>query len=147
MTGSIEIALPEVERNFVKRALLPLFGFREPKNPALGIKVRTLTAKIFLAANFNEPVHELHSCVKPIDGCTLAESGRRVRCILSREKRQSFCPVDIATQHIGRRAADVLAYKMPTRFTRAKRQSVGAKTPQRTVIVIGSDTNGGTCGM
>ncbi|MGO8910834.1 MAG: hypothetical protein ACLQDM_16165 [Bradyrhizobium sp.] len=74
MIGSIEIALPEVERNFVKRALLPLFGFREPKNLTLGIKVRPLSAKIFLAANFNEPVHELHSRVKPINARTLAES-------------------------------------------------------------------------
>jgi hypothetical protein len=36
--GSIEIALPEVERDFVERTLLPLFGFREPENPTLGIK-------------------------------------------------------------------------------------------------------------
>jgi hypothetical protein len=91
MTGSIEIALPEMERNFVKRALLPLFGFREPENPALGVKVRTLSAKIFLAANFSELVHELHSSVKPINGRTITESERRVRCILSRQNRQSFC--------------------------------------------------------
>src|ERR1019366_1705079 len=92
MTGSIEIAFPEMERNFVKRTLLPLFGFREPENPTLGIKVRTLPAKIFLAADFNELVHELHSCVKPIDAETIAESAPRVRCILSREKKHSFRP-------------------------------------------------------
>jgi hypothetical protein len=50
-----------MERDLVKRALLPLFSFREPENPALGIKVRALPAKIFLAANFSELVHELHS--------------------------------------------------------------------------------------
>ena len=38
MSGSIEIALPEMERDLVKRTLLPLFGFREPENPTLGIK-------------------------------------------------------------------------------------------------------------
>jgi hypothetical protein len=115
MTGSIEIAFPEMERNFVKRTLLPFFGFCEPKNPTLGIKIRTLTAKIFLAANFNELVHELHSCVKPIDAGTITESAPRVRCILSRDKRQSFCPVDIAVQHVGRHLAGLLACKMPPR--------------------------------
>lgn len=85
MTGSAGIALPEMERNFVKRALLPLFGFRKPENPTLGIKIRALPAKIFLAADFNELVHELHSRVKPIDTRTIAKPGQRVRCILSRQ--------------------------------------------------------------
>ena len=76
MTGSTEIALPEMERNFVKRALLPLFGFREPEEPAFGITVRALPAKIFMAADFSELVHELHSCVKPNDAWTIAKSGR-----------------------------------------------------------------------
>jgi hypothetical protein len=66
-TRAFQIALSEVERDLVQRTLLPLFSFCEPENPTLGIKVRTLTAKIFLAANFNELVHELHSSVKPIN--------------------------------------------------------------------------------
>ena len=111
MTGSIEIALPEMERDLVKRTLLPLFGFREPENPTLGIEIRTLPAKIFLAANFNEPVHELHSCVKPIDAGTIAEFAPRVRCILSRESGNPSAPVDIAVQHAGHHLGGLLACK------------------------------------
>jgi hypothetical protein len=63
----IEVAFPEMERNFVERALLPLFGLGQPKILALAIQHRTLATDIFLAANFDEPLHELHSCgVKPI---------------------------------------------------------------------------------
>jgi hypothetical protein len=54
----IEIAFPEVEGNFVERALFPFFGFGEPEHSTLGIMRRALTAEIFLAADFNEPVHE-----------------------------------------------------------------------------------------
>jgi hypothetical protein len=62
MLGRFDIAFPEVKRNFVERTLLPLFGFCEPEHSTLGIMQRALTAKIFLAADFNElPVHELHS--------------------------------------------------------------------------------------
>jgi hypothetical protein len=35
--GIIGIAFPEVKRDLVERALLPLFGFREPENLTLGI--------------------------------------------------------------------------------------------------------------
>ena len=99
MTGSFEIAFPEVERNFVERPLLPLFGFREPEQLTLGIMQRTLTAEILLAADFNEPVHELHSFVKPIRISTIAESGLRVRCVLSAPIDDFSSPVDIAMQH------------------------------------------------
>jgi hypothetical protein len=33
--GLIEVALPEVERDFIKRTLFPLLRLRQPKNPAL----------------------------------------------------------------------------------------------------------------
>ncbi len=65
LTGSFEIALPEVKRDLIASALLPLLGFREPECLTLGIVIRALSAKILLAANFNELVHELHSLVKP----------------------------------------------------------------------------------
>ncbi len=114
MIGRIEIALPEMERNFVKRALLPLLGFREPENLALGIKVRALSAKIFLAANFNELVHELHSCVKPVNGRTIAEVRTESPLHFVALKEATFLPlVDIAMQHVRPVTADVLAYKMP----------------------------------
>ena len=92
-----------MERNFVKRTLLPLFGFREPEHPTLGIKVRTLPAKIFLAANFNELVHELHSCVKPINGRTIAESATASPLhFVARKSGNLSAPVDIAVQHVGK---------------------------------------------
>jgi hypothetical protein len=52
-------------RDLVKRTLLPRFGFRKPERFTLAIMQRTLTAKMLLAANFNELVHDLHSLVKP----------------------------------------------------------------------------------
>jgi len=75
-TRTFEIAFPEVKRNLVKRTLLPLFGFREPEHLTLGISQRTLSAKIFLAANSTSLFHALHSCVKPIGARTIAESRR-----------------------------------------------------------------------
>ena len=99
MIGSFEIAFPEVECDFVKRPLLPLFSFREPEQLTLGIMQRTLTAEMLLAADFNEPVHELHSFVKPIRISTIAESGLRVRCVLSAPIDDFSSPVDIAMQH------------------------------------------------
>jgi hypothetical protein len=112
MTGSIEVAFPEMERNFVKRTLLPFFGFCEPENPTLGIKVRTLPAKIFLAANFNELVHELHSCVKPIDAGTVAgirAASPRAFCRATSGNPAAL--VDIAVQHVGHRLGGLLACK------------------------------------
>jgi hypothetical protein len=136
-----------MERDLVKRALLPRFGFREPENPALGIQVRTLAAKIFLAANFSELVHELHSRVKPINAHTLAGSGPRVRLYFVARKEAILLPlVDIAAQHISHPRL-LLAYKMPTRFTRAMRHPPRAKKLWRTVIVIGSDITGGGSGV
>ena len=55
MVRRLEIAFPEMECDFLKCTLLPLFGFREPEHLTLAIMQRTLTAKIFLAADFNEP--------------------------------------------------------------------------------------------
>jgi hypothetical protein len=54
----IEIALSEVIRDFVERALLPLLGLGQPENPALGIKRGTLATNLFLTAYLDEPVHE-----------------------------------------------------------------------------------------
>ena len=62
----VEVAFPEMIRNFIERTLLPPFGFSEPENPAFGIERRALSAEKFLPADFNELVHELHSSVKPI---------------------------------------------------------------------------------
>jgi hypothetical protein len=65
--GHIEVALPEVERNFIERALFPLFRFCKPEDLALDIQHSTLPAEQFLVSNFDEPLHELHSLgVKPI---------------------------------------------------------------------------------
>jgi hypothetical protein len=75
----IEIAFSKVKRNLIERALFPLFGFRQPENLTLGIQQSTLSAHKFLIANFDEPVHELHSCrVKPINRRIIAESGLTV---------------------------------------------------------------------
>jgi hypothetical protein len=75
----IEAAFSKVERNLVKRALFPLFRLRQPENLTLGIQQGTLPAHKFLIANFDELVHELHSCrVKPINPATIAESGTAV---------------------------------------------------------------------
>jgi hypothetical protein len=49
--------------DLVKSALFPLFGSRQPKCPAFAIKRGTLTAQVFLAADLNESIHDLHPCV------------------------------------------------------------------------------------
>jgi hypothetical protein len=62
----IAVAFPEVQRNLIERALLPLFCLRQPENFTLGIQQGTLSANRFESANFNELFHELHSGgVKP----------------------------------------------------------------------------------
>jgi hypothetical protein len=77
--ADIEVAFSEVERNLIKRALFPLFRLRQPENLTLGIQQSALAAHKFLIANFDELVHELHSCrVKPINPCIIAESGTAV---------------------------------------------------------------------
>jgi hypothetical protein len=71
--GGFEVAFPEVKRDLVKRALLPLFGFRQPEHPALGIPRSALSAHEFLVTDFHQLFHELHSRgVKPIDRRVLA---------------------------------------------------------------------------
>jgi hypothetical protein len=66
--GAIEVAFPEVERDLIERALFPLFGLCKPENSTFGIQQGALSAHKFLAANFDEFIHELHSCgVKPIN--------------------------------------------------------------------------------
>jgi len=59
-----EIAFPEVECDLVERALLPLFGLRQPEISAFGIQESTLAAHKFLVANFDELVHDPHPCVR-----------------------------------------------------------------------------------
>jgi len=56
---------------------------------------------MLLAANFNEPVHELHSfCVKPSNGFTLADFISSVCCFFGDEKRITlFSTACTATQH------------------------------------------------
>jgi hypothetical protein len=77
--ADIEVAFSKMERNLIKRALFPLFRLRQPENLTLGIQQSTLAAYKFLIANFDELVHELHSCrVKPINPSIIAESGPAV---------------------------------------------------------------------
>src|SRR5512140_3178348 len=67
-----------MKRDLVERALLPLFRLRQPENPSLGIMRRAFSADQFLAANFDQLLHELHSRgVKPSCRNILAESGRK----------------------------------------------------------------------
>jgi hypothetical protein len=66
--GAAEVAFSEVERDLIERALFPLFCLCQPENSAFGIQQGALSANKFLAANFDELIHELHSCgVKPIN--------------------------------------------------------------------------------
>jgi len=72
--GADAIAFSKMIRDLIECALFPLFGLRQPENPALGIVSRTLPAHRFLAANLHELVHELHSGdVKPTSPRILAE--------------------------------------------------------------------------
>src|SRR5271167_124344 len=88
----IEIAFPKVERNLIERALSPLFRLRQPENLALGIQQGTLPAHKFLIANFDELVHELHSCrVKLTNPSIIAESGTVVFAFSPVRKRQLCC--------------------------------------------------------
>jgi hypothetical protein len=91
LTWSFDIALAEVKRDLVERALLPHFGLRKPERLTLGIMQRTLTAEMLLAANFNEPVHELHSLlVKPSNAPNLAVFVADVCFVLSLRQRSTF---------------------------------------------------------
>jgi hypothetical protein len=54
----IVIALSEVIRDFVERALFPFLGLSQPENPALGIQRGTLATHLLLTAYLHEPVHE-----------------------------------------------------------------------------------------
>jgi hypothetical protein len=64
--GALQVAFPEVKRDFVKRALFPFFGLGKPVNSTLGIQRGALSADLPLTAYLHEPVHDPHSCVKPI---------------------------------------------------------------------------------
>nr|WP_176946060.1 hypothetical protein [Bradyrhizobium sp. Rc2d] len=56
-----KIALAKVMRDFVDSALLPLFRLRQPENAALEIERGPLSAQGFLTADFDQPLHALHS--------------------------------------------------------------------------------------
>src|ERR1700757_3973775 len=90
----IPIALSEVIRDFVERALLPLLGLGQPENPMLGIQRGALSALLLLTAYLHELVHDPHSCgVKPIYG----NHPSRVRSRLSQPtlaKRIAYCASD-----------------------------------------------------
>jgi hypothetical protein len=75
----IQIALSEVIRDFVERALFPFLGLGQPENSTLGIQRGALSAHLLLTAYLHEPVHEPTPAVKPIDGwkCSRLE-GRRL---------------------------------------------------------------------
>jgi hypothetical protein len=87
----IEVAFSKMERNLIKRALFPLFRLRQPENLTLGVQQSTLPAHKFLIANFDELVHELHSCrVKPINPSIITESGPAVLAFSPAGIRDSF---------------------------------------------------------
>jgi hypothetical protein len=70
----IEIALSEVIRDFVERALLPFLGLSQPEDPAHRIKCGTLATNLLLTAYLDEPVHEASTPgVKSNDARSLAE--------------------------------------------------------------------------
>jgi hypothetical protein len=102
--SAIGVALFEVKRDLVKRALFPLFRFGQPENSALGIQQRPLSAYKFLVANFDELVHELHSCgVKPIYTRVISELGTRVfQFALESGNVCRYDVAGIAVQHSGR---------------------------------------------
>jgi hypothetical protein len=60
--GALQVAFPEVKRDFVKGALFPLFGLGKPVNSTLGIQRCALSAHLLLTAYLHEPVHDSHSC-------------------------------------------------------------------------------------
>lgn len=45
-TGNIEVAFPEMERNFIERAPLPFFGLCQPEVFSLGIQWHALGKEI-----------------------------------------------------------------------------------------------------
>jgi len=59
----VGVAFPEVKGDLVESALFPLLGSRQPKCPAFAIKRGPLTAQMFLAADLNDSIHDLHLCV------------------------------------------------------------------------------------
>nr|WP_206734359.1 hypothetical protein [Bradyrhizobium zhanjiangense] len=69
-----KIALAKVMRDFVDSALLPLFRLREPEKAALEIERSALSAQRFLTANFDQPIHALHSL--PVKPFTVNEANR-----------------------------------------------------------------------
>ena len=87
-----------MERNLIEGALLPLFRLRQPENLTLVIQRSALAAHKFLAANFNELFHELHSRgVKPSYSRILAESADACFNLLCVKWQQS-CPCGPALQ-------------------------------------------------
>src|SRR5262249_36926904 len=64
----IEIALSEVIRDFIERALLPFLGLGQPENPTLGIRRGALSAHLLLTAYLHELVHDPTPAVKSIHG-------------------------------------------------------------------------------
>ena len=139
MTRTFEIAFPEMKRNLVKRTLLPLFGFREPEHLTLGISQRTLSAKIFLAANFNELVHALHSCVKPISVADHSRVWPVSPLHFVAQKEVTFLsPLQRNIPVTAR-----LLWHTKCRRTQAGDLAPGRQRFLRTVIMIGSDIAGG----
>jgi hypothetical protein len=97
--SSIEVAFSKVKCNLLKRSLFPFLCLCQPENLTLGIQQSARSAHKFLFANFDEPVHELHSRgVKPIYPRTLAESERKCfnllasdNIVIPRFRRASQC--------------------------------------------------------
>src|SRR3984957_7010788 len=111
----IEIAFPKVERNLIQRALFPLFRLRQPENLAFGIQQGTLPAHEFLIANFDELVHELHSCrVKPNSRGIIAESRTAVLAFSATRKRQLCCLIyPFQTGNLSPRRAEPGLHRAP----------------------------------
>nr|WP_206734877.1 hypothetical protein [Bradyrhizobium zhanjiangense] len=97
-----KIALAKVMRDFVDSALLPLFRLREPENAALEIERSALSAQRFLTANFDQPIHVLHSLpVKPFtanEPNSVPNAPSHFFSILRREMGQQHFPCSAAVR-------------------------------------------------
>jgi hypothetical protein len=54
----VEITLPEVERDFIKRTLFPLLRLRQPENSTFRIQRGALSAYKFLASYLDQLIHD-----------------------------------------------------------------------------------------
>jgi len=83
-------AFSKMKGNLIKRALLPLFCFFQPKRSAFWLQQGALSANHFLITDFNKFIHSLHSPrVKPIHLAIMTDLRRNVLSNWT-EKRERF---------------------------------------------------------